>query len=55
VEWQSSLVPVSKRHRPFDEGLEAVPALLMGVGGPASWDWAAVEAILIRKADSKVP
>jgi hypothetical protein len=32
-----------------DEGLKAVPALLMGVGGPASWDWAAVEAFLVAE------
>jgi hypothetical protein len=30
-----------------DEGLKAVPALLIGAGGPTSWNWAAVEAILV--------
>jgi hypothetical protein len=38
-----------------DDGLMAVPASLMGASGPASWNWVAVEAILIRepKADSE--
>jgi hypothetical protein len=36
-----------------DEGLSAAPASLMGVDGPASWDWAAVEAALVARPSSK--
>jgi hypothetical protein len=47
------LVPGIYARELADNGLAAVPASLMGAAAPASWDWAAVEAILTGEALSE--